>query len=104
MRLRKAVDNSLYEAKLGDRRIRAYVRPDEVTVRIKRTISSEKDARPKELQVRGKTTLTFDAICTHAVNKRTAELVFALSDEGAEALLAVLSNWYQDHIEKKESK
>lgn len=103
MRLRKTSDNSMYEAKMGDRRIRVYVRPDDVTVRIKRTISSERAAAPKEIQVRGKTTLTFDAICTHAVNKKTAELVFALSDEGAEALLATLSNWYKDHIGKKEA-
>ena len=103
MRLRKASDNSLYEAKMGDRRIRVYARPDWVSVRIKRTISSERAAQPKEMEVRGKTTLTFDAICTHAVNKKTAELVFDLSKEGTEALLATLTCWYKDHIAKKEN-
>lgn len=104
MRLRKASDNSLYEAKMGDRRIRVYVKPDNVTVRIKRTISSARAAEPKEIQLKGRTTLTFDAFCTRAINKKTAELIFALSDEGAEALLATLSNWYKDHIENKDAK
>ena len=102
MKLLKLPDNSIYVAKMGDRRIGLRkMKAGGVEISIKRTIKGNHLSEPKEIKVKGKKTFTIDLICVHAVDKKTAELMFQMSDEAGEAMLALLTSWFHDHIEDK---
>lgn len=99
MKLQKSPDNTIYQAKLGNRRIRVAQIDKGVRVTIKRLLDDETLNRDPLVVKRNRGDVLVETVYAHQIvrhttDKHSAEMSFRLSDEGAEALCVLLNNWF----------